>query len=296
MNRGGCTRRTFLKGATALGGAASIGLLPQECHGNRTPTRILGKTGVRVPILGVGTASLGYNLPPRESQHLLSTALDLGLTYIDTAPNYAHAQKDIGQVVKDRRDQVFLATKVHTADGTTARLQLEESLRQLQTDYVDLVQIHSVGCLNIDRVLAPGGTLETLLKAKEQKLTKYIGITSHHSAENAIKTLHTNSIDTAMVPVNIVDRETSNYENEFLPVAEQYGVGVIAMKVFGGTRHTPPGQPNRTGLPPEQFDSALKYSLGFNNVGCAVIGMDSEKQLRENVARAMDMECLSRRG
>ncbi len=285
-----------MKGATALGGAASIGLLPTESHGNSIPTHPLGRTGVQVPILGLGTASLGYGLTPKESQRFLSAALDLGVTYIDTAPNYAHAQKDIGQVINGRRDQVFLATKVHSADGTTARLQLEESLRQLRTDCVDLIQIHSVGCLHINRVLGPDGTLETLLKAKERGLTKYVGITSHNCAENTIAILQTDVIDTAMVPINIVDRKTGHYEREFLPLAEQYEVAVIAMKVFGGTKHTPPGQPNRTGLPPEQFDSALKYSLGFRNVSCAVIGMDSERQLRENVVRAMDMERLSRCG
>ena len=285
MNGYGVTRRTFLKSASALGGAVSIGLLSQESWGDRFPTRSLGRTGLRVPILGLGTAPLGYGLSPSESERIIETALDLGVTYIDTAYNYAHAQQDIGRVMKRRRDQAFLVTKTHTTDGTTARLQLEESLRQLQTDHLDLVHVHSIGGLDIDKVLAPGGTLETLLKAKERGLTKFIGVTSHNSPEKVNRMIETNLVDVMMVPINTVDRDRHDFEKTCLPLAESLGVGVIAMKVFGGAKHTPPGRPNRANVPEDQLDSALGYSLGSQAVSCAVIGMCSEKELWENVER-----------
>lgn len=290
-----CTRRSFIKSATAFSGAAGLGWLPAETWGRNRPipTRPLGRTGVDIPILGLGTAPLGYGLSPDESERLVDIALDLGVTYLDTAYNYAHAQKDIGRVMKRRRNEAFLATKTHTTAGRVARLQLEESLRVLQTDRVDVVHVHSIGSLDIEKVLGPGGTLEALLKAKEQGLTRFVGITAHNLPPSVMRVLSTGCIDVAMVPVNFVDRHIYDFEQTLLPLAERADIGIVAMKVFGGAKHVPFGRGKTPPLQQEMMDLAFRYSLSLSPVACAVIGVYSEEELSENVARAQRFAPLS---
>ncbi|MFH1741937.1 MAG: aldo/keto reductase [bacterium] len=295
MNGSVCTRRSFLKGTTGLATMAAISPMSTDvwAAGGAIPTRPLGRTGVHIPVLGLGTASLGYGLSSAQSERIVETALDHGVTYIDTAYNYAHAQKDIGQVMKRWREKAFLATKTHTTDGTVARLQLEESLRLLCTDYVDVVHIHSVGSLDTDRVLRPGGTLDALLKAKDEGLTRFVGISAHDFSPSLLKILRSESIDVAMVPVHFADHETHDSEKEAFALIEQLGIGIVGMRVFGGTKHTRPGGAKSPRLSESIMDLAFRYTLSVPGVACAVIGVYSEEELRQNILRAQRFVPLS---
>ncbi|HOE12163.1 MAG TPA: aldo/keto reductase [bacterium] len=282
MFDGAHTRRTFLKGATAFGGSVAFGGLSLPTWGDTAPipSRLLGKTGMSVPVFGIGTASLGYHISPVESQRIIQRALDLGATFLDTAYAYGHAQKDIGQVVKHRRCEAIIATKVHTSDGTTARLQLEESLRLLGTEYVDLLYIHSAGMMDPERTLGPGGALEALLAAKKNGVTRAIGFTAHHCSDVLFDILETDSMDAVMVPVN--DPE---FQVRFLPAAERAGVGIIGIKVFGGAKAVPYAKHTGCGLCSDKMDSALRTGFLSPSVASIVVGIGNSEELLDNVKR-----------
>ena len=132
------------------------------------PQRILGKTGERVPVLGLGSACGGLGLGDAEAIELYEKAIDRGVTYIDTAPGYERAQRQLGHVVPRRRDEIFLVTKSPTADGAEAVRLLEQNLRDLGTDAVDLCYVHSLGNYDVDQVLAPDGALAGLREAQRR--------------------------------------------------------------------------------------------------------------------------------
>jgi len=282
MFDGAHTRRTFLKGATAFGGSVAFGGLALPTSGDIAPipSRLLGKTGMSVPVFGIGTASLGYHTSPAESQKIIETALDLGATFLDTAYSYGHAQKDIGRAIKHRRSEAFLATKVHTSDGTTARLQIEASLRLLGTEYVDLVHIHSAGMLDPERVLGPGGALGALLAAKKNGAARAIGFTAHHCSDVLFDILETDSMDAVMVPVNDLE-----FQVRFLPGAERAGIGIIGMKVFGGAKAVPYGKHTGSGLCSDEMDSALRTGFLSPSVASIVVGIGNSAELLDNVKR-----------
>ncbi|HPO07606.1 MAG TPA: aldo/keto reductase [bacterium] len=289
MFDGAHTRRAFLKGATTLGSAVAFGPVCSSPGWGNTeplPSRMLGRTGMSVPVLGIGTASLGYHTSPAESQRIIEEALDRGATFLDTAYTYGHAQKDIGRAMKYRRSEVFIATKVHTSDGTTARLQLEESLRLLGTDYVDLVHIHSAGMLDPERVLGPRGVLETLPEAKERGWARAIGFTAHHCSDALFKILETGCVDAVMVPVNIPE-----FQAQFLPVVEQSGVGMIGMKVFGGAKAFRHGKHTGTSLRSDEMDLAFRSGLNIPSVTSIVVGIGNTMELEDNIERVRRVCC-----
>ena len=136
------------------------------------PQRILGKTGEQVPILGLGTAPGGFGLEDAAAIELIEMAIDRGVTYLDTAPGYERAQSQLGNIVPRRRDEIFLVTKVLTSDGKEAVEKLEENLRVLQTDAVDVCYVHSLGHLDVDQVLAKDGSLAGLRDAHRDRVLR----------------------------------------------------------------------------------------------------------------------------
>jgi predicted aldo/keto reductase-like oxidoreductase len=173
------TRRGFLEVAAA-GGVAGPALAAQTA----LPTRVLGKTGARVSILAFGTGSR-FLLYKEEDKALeaIGKALDLGITYIDTADEYGKgrlAETRIGKAIKGRREGIFLATKISSRDGAEVARSVEESLKALQVDRLDLVHIHALTTEeDLAAIEAKGGVLEQLRKARDQKMTRFIGITCH---------------------------------------------------------------------------------------------------------------------
>jgi aryl-alcohol dehydrogenase-like predicted oxidoreductase len=242
-----------------------------------SPERMLGSTGVRVPLIGYGTAPLGKEKNDRSAvqarEHAvrcLNHAIDLGVTYLDTSPDYG-SEPHVGHVMKTRRDEVFLATKINRRSRQGVLEELHQSLEKLQTDHVDLIQVHAVNAFaDLEQALAPDGALAALEEARDQGLVRFIGITGHARPEILGHALEQYPFDTVLVALGMADRLVSSPENFLLPRAVERDTGVIAMKVLGHGAF-------------EQREDALRYSLGLPGVSLAIVGMDDEKQIDEIV-------------
>lgn len=292
MNRS-LTRRELLKGA-AVAAALDLGASDGWAAGP-WPTRVLGKTGVQVPILGFGTAPCGIRRSLKNGIQLYHEALDLGITYFDTAPThtgYGRAQQQLGHVVKARRKEIFVVTKCHEADGEAALRLLKRNLKELQTDYADLVHIHSLGDLNVRTILGKHGIYPALLKAKRDGLVRHIGVSGHHRPARFLALMREADLDVMMCAVNFVDRHTYDFENRVWPAAAKKNLGLVAMKVFGGMRYDDKSMSNSV-MPREHLDVALRYALSVPRVSLAVVGMSTREELLRNVERVRSFSPLS---
>lgn len=245
------------------------------------PTRPLGRTGVNVPIIGYGTAPLGKekNATHAQAVSCLNRAIDKGITYLDTSPDYG-SEPHVGVVMRERRDEVFLATKVNRRSREGVLDEVKESLQRLQTDRVDLIQVHAVNAwADLEQALAPDGALAGLEQARDDGLVRFIGITGHARPEILGHALRQYPFDTVLVALGVVDRLVSSPETFVLPHAEETDIGVIAMKVFGHGAI-------------ENRRDALRYSLGLPAVSLAIIGLDNEQQIDEIVELASDIHPL----
>ena len=266
------------------------------------PTGVLGATGQTVPILGIGTTTLGQRNGGNptgaaydEMVDVFAEAIDRGVTYIDTAHYYGRAQEAIGQAISGRRDQVFIATKLLTNDRTTAEQQLEECLADLGTDYVDVLHLHSAGSANLDTALGPDGSWTYITEQKAMGRARFVGITGHNNPPNFLRMLDTGEVDVMMVAMNFVDYHGYNFEGDVLSEARRRNVGVMAMKVFGGTEAL-----NGNGfahireadLFPSQMESTfdrdvlrdcVRYAKSLPDVTGMVIGVSSAAELRHNI-------------
>jgi predicted aldo/keto reductase-like oxidoreductase len=264
---------------------------------NTIPSRTFGKTGEEVPIFGLGTGPGGLGLPDEEAITIYRRAIELGVTYIDTAPGYDNAQNQLSHVLKGVRDGVFITTKVPTSDGATFTKGIEENLRALGIEYVDLAYIHSVGKQNIDTLLSAGGSLEALLRVKERGLARYIGFTAHNKPANAVRILEEcDEIDAVMLTINFVDRHVYAFEDRVLPLARKQGLGIAAMKVYGGASEMKYHQPVKSAMEVKgghDLNLAFRYALSLPGVSLNVIGVYTEEELTQNVAWARDFSPLT---
>jgi aryl-alcohol dehydrogenase-like predicted oxidoreductase len=275
-------------GLSLTGEAQAAGLSPGgEAHAGAgaLPHRLLGKTGVRVPILGFGTAPAGERRTRDQAIQLYHEAIDLGVNYFDTAPEFAgygKAQEQLGYALRDRRKEVFLVTKCWRARGDEALKLLEANLKELQTDHADLVYAHSVGDskMPLDVILGRGGVMEFLLKAKREGLTRFVGISGHCRPWKFLRVIRKTPIDVMMNAVNFADLHTYNFEGVVWPEAARHNIGLVAMKVFGGEY----GKALSNSLMPlEHHESAFRYALSQPHVSLACIGMATSEELRRNV-------------
>jgi aryl-alcohol dehydrogenase-like predicted oxidoreductase len=281
------SRRAFL-GSAALSPLAAKALAASA----KLPTRAFGSTGVQVPLLafGCGSRFMAYK-DDEEAVGVLSKAIDLGFTYIDTANNYGNGRSEqiVGRLMPARRSEVFLQTKLAARKGDEARKQLEDSLRRLKTDRLDLLHIHSLTSLDdLAAVEAKGGVLDVVRKAKEEKLTRFIGITGHASPQAMQQALERHDFDCVQMALNAararmefdakgpnpVPMADASYETLALPVAVKKKMGIIAMKVFGQDRLL------GAGASPEKL---LYYALSLP-VSLATIGMPKPELLERNIA------------
>ena len=268
----------------ALGGTRGLADALEPVRSSTTreiPKRLLGKTGVQVSALCFGGAHWGRIEDDAEAIRILHEAIDAGVTFLDNAWEYngGRSEKLMGKALQGRRQQVFLMTKVcsHGRDKRVALQQLDESLRRLKTDYLDLWQIHEVVYFDDpDRHFAPGGGAEALLDAKRQGKVRFIGFTGHKDPKIHLKMLaHDFPFDTCQMPLNVFDGTYRSFEQEVLPVLTQRGIAPIGMKSLSGN-----AEPIKQGLvTPEE---ALRYVLSLP-IASLVSGIDSRDVLRQNL-------------
>jgi predicted aldo/keto reductase-like oxidoreductase len=287
---GALNRRQLLKAfgllgsIVALGGTRGLADALEPAGSSTTgevPKRLLGKTGVQVSALCFGGAHWGRIEDDAEAIRILHEAIDAGVTFLDNAWEYngGRSEELMGKALQGRRQQVFLMTKVcsHGRDKRVALQQLDESLRRLKTDYLDLWQIHEVVYLDDpDRHFAPGGAAEALLEAKRQGKVRFIGFTGHKDPKIHLKMLgHDFPFDTCQMPLNVFDGTYRSFEQEVLPVLTQRGIAPIGMKSLSGN-----AEPVKQGLvTPEE---AMRYVLSLP-VASLVSGIDSRDVLRQNL-------------
>ena len=203
------------------------------------PYRILGRTGERVSIIGLGGFHIIKQNNENESIQIVRTAIDNGINFLDNSWDYNNGLSEIrmGKALRDGyRNKAFLMTKIDGHDNKTAAKQLDESLKRLQTDVIDLLQIHEVIRMTDPEIIfSPGGTMEALLAAKKAGKIRYIGFTGHKSPDIHLKMLQTArdndfTFDTVQMPLNLLDAHYNSFEKKVLPVALKENIGVLAMK------------------------------------------------------------------
>ena len=276
----GISRRQFLEIGTAAGAGV---LLLNDVGSARTtkdvlPTRTLGRTGAKVSVLAFGCGSRFLMYKDEESaQAILNRAMDLGITYLDTAYAYGDGESEnrVGKVMATRRKEVWLATKIpdRTRDGFLRRL--EGSLKRLQTDHVDLVHIHSLRHDDdLAKIEAPDGALKGLMEAREQKMARFAGMTSHTDGSVMAKAIERHDLDCVQMALNA--SRNGQFEELALPAANAKNLGIIAMKVTGQEFLV------GGGLGKAEMSSLLRYSLSLP-VTTAVVGMPRPEMLANNV-------------
>ena len=285
------SRRRFLE-RIAMGGAASASLPLwanlATAKERAMPHRMLGHTGAEVSILafGCGSRFLMYEDEDKAVQ-VLNHALDLGITYVDTAYAYGDGKSEtrVGKVMATRRKEVWLATKIpdRTRDGFLSRL--EGSLKRLQTDHVDLVHIHSLGRADdLKKIEAPGGALEGLLEAKEQKMTRFIGMSCHTEGAVLAQAIERHPLDCTQMALNPTGM--GEFEKTALVAANKKSLGVIAMKVYG-QEFLIGAEGGRT-----DADTLLHFAMSLP-VAVAVAGMPHVEMLEHNVELACNFTPFS---
>jgi len=242
-NEPGFSRRAFL-GMTA----ASL-LIARSLSGsaaaegkNGIPYRPLGLTGEKVSLVGLGGYHLARQSDPAESIRIIRTGLDEGINFLDNCWDYNGGESEIrmGKALRDGyRQKAFLMTKIDGRTKTAATAQINESLRRLQTDQIDLLQFHEViRDSDPDRVFAVGGGMEAVLEAKKAGKVRFIGFTGHKSPDIHLKMLATASkvgfkFDAVQMPLNVMDAHFNSFEKRVLPVLSENGIGVLGMKPMG---------------------------------------------------------------
>ena len=287
------SRRKFLE-RIGLGTAAgaSLSLLKDVAAAKAAavgplPSRTLGRTGATVSILafGCGSRFLMYH-DGDKALAALNRAIDLGITYLDTAYAYGDGESEsrVGQAMATRRKEVWLATKIpdRTRDGFLRRL--EGSLKRLRVDHVDLVHIHSLGQADdLAKVEAPDGALKGALEAREQKMARFIGMTSHTNGEVMAQAIQRHDLDCVQMALNA--SRNGRFEELALPAARKKNLGIIAMKVTGQEYLLGSGSGK------SDMSSLLRYSMSLP-VTTAVVGMPRLEMLEHNIEVARSFSPL----
>lgn len=251
------------------------------------PHRVLGRTGVSVPIVGLGTAPAGHR-PRDEAVALYHACIDRGLTLFDTGPSeggWGQAQHSLGQVLRERRDEVFVATKCGQPDGDKALISLRQSLTDLQIERADLVYVQSIG----DDLMAPrtiyaaDGVCRAMEKARDDGLTRFLGVSGHCRPGRFLTALEEWDFDVMMTPVNLVSRLAHDFERLVWPAAAARNIGLVAMKAYGGVSDSKRSIKGAL-IPDHLKPSALRYTLSTPDLACVVIGMHDRSELEQNLA------------
>ncbi|MGE5815741.1 MAG: aldo/keto reductase [Acidobacteriota bacterium] len=282
------TRREFVKvGAAGAAAMAIATTLPADAS-TGMPTRAFGRTGHHVKLFSLGgQATLEKPGTHDDSIAIINRAIDLGVNYIDTAARYGNgiSQTNIGDVMKTRRKEVFLASKTHdrTRDGSLKLL--EESLRLLQTDHLDLWQLHNVqNDAQLDTIFGKDGAIEAMQKAREQKMVRFLGITGHFDPDVLLRGIQRFDFDTILMALNPADKHHLAFTERLLPAANEKKMGIVAMKIPARGRLFRPDGINR-------MNDAMSYVLTLP-VSTVIVGCDTVQQLEQNVEIATNFNPL----
>lgn len=251
------------------------------------PTRPLGRTGAQVGLVSLGGEGvLRTTGRMREAVPVIRAALDAGITYCDTAPAYQQSQDYYGEALGDRRRAIFLATKTHDRSRDGSLRLLDQSLRRLRTDHVDLWQLHDLRTPDdLDAIFGKGGAIEALETARAHGLTRFVGLTGHYDPRVLVEAMRRYSFDTALVALNPADRQRLSFIETVLPEAAARGVGVIGMKILArGALLAPEG--------PLALEEAIAYALSLP-IATVIIGYSSPAEVRAAVEIAHRFEPLS---
>jgi aryl-alcohol dehydrogenase-like predicted oxidoreductase len=260
------------------------------------PQRPLGKTGVDIPILGLGTAPSGHR-SEKDAILFYERCLDAGITHIDTGPRlggFGNAQAFLGQLVRGRRDRLFIATRCCEHDGERALKQLKQNLADLRIDRADLVYVQSIGDDNMtpDRIFAPGGVCRALDKARSDGLTRYVGVSGHCRPWRFVKAMEEWEFDVMLTTVSLVSRHIYDFEHVVWPAAAMKRIGLLGMKVFGGVKDSAKSAKGAH-LPDALKQSSLRYALGLSGISGVILGMYDETELRQALEWVRSCESLT---
>jgi aryl-alcohol dehydrogenase-like predicted oxidoreductase len=283
------SRRAFI--GSTIAGSVTAQEASRPMQTESIPMRPLGKTGVQVSALGLGGFHLGSAKDLDEAKRIVDEAIDNGINFFDNCWDYHDGKSEewMGDALGGKRDKVVLMTKVctHGRDKRVAMRMLEESLRRLRTDHLDVWQIHEVIYENDpDLIFAPTGAAEALVQAKKDGKVRFVGFTGHKDPSIHLRMLsHDFPFDTVQMPLNCFDATFRSFETKVLPELNRRGIAPLGMKSLGGSGE----MVSQGGVCAED---ALRYAMSLP-VATTISGMNSEAVLRQNLAIAKGFQPLS---
>lgn len=245
------------------------------------PTSALGKTGITIPRIAIGLGSRFCNISTLdEALEMLGYALDNGLYYWDTAHDYMNektgviSEERLGHIVKERRKEIFLSTKVAARDPEKAKLQVEESLKRLRTDHLDMLKIHSVESIeDVNEICKSGGVLDLLTNMKVEGITRFIGFSGHGNAQALEAMIDTGRFDSMLFAMNHYGGGAENRQGTLIPAAKDKGMGVMLMKTV---------RPKET-IKDIDVKELVRFALSLEGPSGIAVGMDSKKVVESNL-------------
>ena len=285
-------RRDFLKGVVAAGLLARFEGVAQAADSSGIPTRTLGRTGQQVSMIGLGGYHLGRP-SEAEATQIIHTAIDNGITFMDNCWDYNDGNSEVrlGKALKDGyRQKVFLMTKIDGRDSNTAELQINQSLRRLQTDHIDLLQFHEVIRINDpERIFAQGGGMEAAVKAQQAGKIRCIGFTGHKSPEIhkhmlEVADQHKFKFDSVQMPLNVMDAQYDSFAKIVLPMLQERNIGVLGMKPMGDGFLLKSGKVNAV--------ECLQYALSLPT-SVVITGCQSMKDVQQAIDVGRNFKPLS---
>jgi aryl-alcohol dehydrogenase-like predicted oxidoreductase len=252
------------------------------------PTRILGKTGRKVTLFALGGEGVLRTFGQEsEARKVIESALDIGVNYFDSAPAYAGCLDYLGANLGERRKNIFLASKTADRSRDGSLRILDDTLRRLRTDHLDLWQLHDIRTHSeVREIFSDQGAIHALLEARADGRVRHLGLTGHHDPAVLIDAMARFDFDTVLIPLNCADVHRLSFLRDVVPVAIAKGTAVIAMKVYSAGLLALPGVPLYNG-------EALRYALSLDGVACAIVGCRTPKEVKENadaVRRFVPME------
>jgi uncharacterized protein len=287
------TRREFIDAALALIVAPGTASAAGERTASNVSRRKLGRTGAEVSCIGVGGYHIGHQQDPAESIRIIRQAIEGGITFLDNCWDYNGGESEIrmGKALRDGyRAKAFLMTKIDGRDAKTAASQIEESLRRLQTDHVDLLQLHEViRDDDPDRAFASGGAIEAMLAARKAGKARFLGFTGHKSPRIHLRMLDTAQangfrFDAVQMPLNVMDAHFESFEKQVLPRLVREGIGALAMK--------PMGDPFILETRTVSARECLRYDLSLP-VSVVITGIDSLERLDQALSVARESKIFT---